>query len=237
MSSFGACSEVQACFPIRPHTLRHRHTVLHRGNAHSLHTPMYASQKLKSDSGALRQLSFGGALPCPPAALRCAAAPPAARKLHRKKASGRCRGTTTVCRARAFMAYFCLSLLPASPSSNPAPRTPAPQNLYLLVKGIKTLHRPPCCLFYRVFVRRFICAVFTPSAPTSTTTLLLNSLFHLFPTRPLFLNLCLFSFSPLCCLSTVQKKKENVPDAGTAKRLSGLDVFAGDDVSLAQRAK
>lgn len=42
MCSVSARSEVQTCFPILPHTLQYRHTVLHRGNTH-IH-----SQKTKS---------------------------------------------------------------------------------------------------------------------------------------------------------------------------------------------
>lgn len=34
MCSVSARSEVQTCFPILPHTLQYRHTVLHRGNTH-----------------------------------------------------------------------------------------------------------------------------------------------------------------------------------------------------------
>lgn len=35
MCSVNACSEVQTCFPILPHTLHHRHSLLHRGNTHT----------------------------------------------------------------------------------------------------------------------------------------------------------------------------------------------------------
>lgn len=47
MCSISACSEVQTCFPILPHTLHHRHNLLHTGNTHT-HTNMQKNEIKKT---------------------------------------------------------------------------------------------------------------------------------------------------------------------------------------------
>lgn len=115
VSSFGACSEVQTCFPIRPHTLHHRHTVLHRGNTRSLHTLMYARQ--------ITNYKLEERATPPPLKTRSSVLPPrcAVPLLHLllgscvvKRRRADAEEQPSVC-LLALTAYFCLSLLPAPP--------------------------------------------------------------------------------------------------------------------------
>lgn len=72
---------------------------------------------------------------------------------------------------------------------------------------------------------------FLPLLPSTTTTLLLKSLFHLFPSRSLFLNLRLSLLSSLLLVHRAEEEGE-CPARRYYKGLSDLYVFAGDDVSF-----
>lgn len=201
MCSVSACSEVQTCFPILPHTLHHRHNLLHTGNTHT-HTCKKPKTPLWNTP-----LLFACCT-----ALHCCST--LQRKLFRKachtEAEELEEDSCSACRHSqppSQCTFYCLhvyghaySLLLAFSPSNPPLLSP------LLWKGLK-MHWPLCCLLSWLLYWVYVCLC----APLPAAS---KSLFPLFLTLPLFfssffLKICVFPLfvSSLLCLPWCRRRR------------------------------
>lgn len=119
MCSVNSCSEVQTCFPILPHTLHHRHSLLYRGNTH-------ANKNLTNTPLFLAHCYLLAALRCTavqPSKGNCLEKPVTLRQTNWSSSCSTCRHSQPLPSAlsTAFMcmvmlrAYCWLSLLPILP--------------------------------------------------------------------------------------------------------------------------